>query len=182
MSHFDRLYRYALVLTRNRAEAEDLVQETYVRAIVGINGLRNENSIVGWLLQILRNQWRSELRQHQVAGIRVDVDLLLSAQITVDSSADAHSHFVSKLERSLVQKAMLQLPSDLREILILREFEDLSYQEIASQQNCPIGTVMSRLARARSSFRLLLYVAQSPSISPHPQKATVDKQETLLEV
>ncbi len=130
--YIDELFGYAMVLTRNPAEATDLVQET-----IWLNQLRHERSAP----QIV------ELGAYE--GI---------ADVAVATSKDPHAQYVSKIEQEKVRNAILQLPAEFREIIILREYEDLSYQEIAAMLDCPAGTVMSRLARARSRLRVLLSV------------------------
>ena len=89
--------------------------------------------------------------------VEIDVDET-TADIAVETSKGPHSFYVSKLECEQVREAIRQLPVDFREVILLREYEELSYQEIASVLGCPVGTVMSRLARARSKLRPLLSV------------------------
>jgi RNA polymerase sigma-70 factor (ECF subfamily) len=160
VEHIDGLYSYALALTRNRSDAEDLVQETYVRAIPALGRLREDSNIKSWLFTILRNIWLNQLRQPRVTLQMPGSDI---DQYPVEPSAgafrDPHSEFVSKIDREQVQQAIQQLPIDAREIIVLREFEELSYQEIAKVLDCPLGTVMSRLGRARSKLRALLVAA-----------------------
>jgi len=111
----------------------------------------------GWLFTILRNVWLNQLRKHrngtQIIEIEVDDGV---ANNIVEPSKDSHDLYVSKLEAEQVRAAIQELPVDFREIILLREYEDLSYQEIASVLQCPVGTVMSRLARARAKLRVLL--------------------------
>jgi RNA polymerase sigma-70 factor, ECF subfamily len=160
IEHIDGLYSYALVLTRNRSEAEDLVQETYVRAIGAVGRLRPESNVKSWLFTILRNIWFNQLRQRRTRPQIVEMDVDGSnAGISARAEGDPHSHYVSEMERHQVREAIQQLPLDFREIILLREYEELSYQEIAKILNCPAGTVMSRLARARSKLRALLSAA-----------------------
>src|SRR5215469_8227329 len=157
IEYIDSLYSYAMVLTRNHAEAEDLVQETYVRAIPAMGRLQPESNIKGWLCRILRNAWLNQLRKRRTApesmlsgaedGTVVDV---------AEPSKDAYYTLVSKIDTERVRAAIQALPPNFREIILLREFEELSYDEIASLLDCPVGTVMSRLARARSKLRALL--------------------------
>jgi RNA polymerase sigma-70 factor, ECF subfamily len=157
IEHLDGLYSYALVLTRNHAEAEDLVQETYVRAMQAMGRLRPDSNIKGWLFTILRNVWFNQLRKlrngPQIVGIEVGDG---GASSLVEPSKDSHDLYVSKLEAAQVRAAIQELPVEFREIILLREYEDLSYQEIASVLGCPVGTVMSRLGRARAKLRALL--------------------------
>jgi RNA polymerase sigma-70 factor (ECF subfamily) len=155
--HIDGLYSYALALSRNRVDAEDLVQETYVRAIRAVRRLRKESNVKSWMFTILRNIWLNQLRQPRVA-VQIsgtDMDQVLAA-VHSPSANDPHSLLLTRLDQDQVRQAISQLPAESREIILLREFEDLSYQEIAGVLKCPIGTVMSRLGRARSKLRALL--------------------------
>jgi RNA polymerase sigma-70 factor (ECF subfamily) len=157
LEHFDGLYSYAVALSRNRVDAEDLVQETYVRAFRAVGRLRKESNIKSWLFTILRNIWLNQLRQSraavQMSGM--DIDQFVP-ELPAPTGKDPHSLLVTSLEQQQIRHAISQLPPEFREIILLREFEDLSYQEIAGVLNCPIGTVMSRLGRARSKLRVLL--------------------------
>ncbi len=157
IEHIDGLYGYALVLTQNRAGAEDLVQETYVRAIRVMGRLRHDSNVKAWLFTILRNIWLNELRQRRKAPELVDVEADERTSNLMDGSTKSpHDVYVGKLERRHVREAIQQLPEEAREVILLREWEELSYQEIAIVLDCPVGTVMSRLARARSKLRDLL--------------------------
>ena len=156
----DGLYSYAMVLSRSPTEAEDLVQETCLRAIQGMGRLRPDSNVKGWLFTILRNIWLNQVRHMRKGPEMVELNPEGSeATDPVDTSEDAHAVYVGNLEREQVRAAILQLPVEFREIIILREYEELSYQEIAILLACPIGTVMSRLARARSRLRDLLPAA-----------------------
>jgi RNA polymerase sigma-70 factor (ECF subfamily) len=154
---FDGLYGYAIVLSHDRAEAEDLVQETCVRAIQAIENLRPDSNVKSWLFTILRNIWLNRLRRRRAAPKMVELDGDEStAQAAVAASKDPHALYVSKVEREQVREAIQQLSHEFREVIVLREYGDLSYQEIANVLGCPTGTVMSRLGRARSKLRSLL--------------------------
>jgi RNA polymerase sigma-70 factor, ECF subfamily len=164
IEYIDGLYSYALVLTRNRSEAEDLVQETYVRAIKAMGRLRSGSNVKSWMFTILRNVWLNQLRQRRTTPLMVEIDGdENAANSVVEFSKDPHASYVSKIESERVRQAIQQLPVDFREIILLREFEELSYQEIAAVLNCPAGTVMSRLGRARSKLRALLSDVLEPS-------------------
>ncbi len=153
----DGLYGYAMVLSRDRTEAEDLVQETCVRAVQAIESLRPDSNVKGWLFTILRNIWLNQLRQRRAAPKTVELDVDEStAEFAVETSKDPYALYVSKVEREQVREAIQQLSEEFREIIVLREYGELSYQEIASVLGCPAGTVMSRLGRARSKLRSLL--------------------------
>ena len=161
IEYIDGLYSYALALTRNRSDAEDLVQETYVRAIPALTRLREDSNIKSWLFTILRNIWLNQLRQPRIAvqmpGADIDQQPI---DLPTGTFKDPHSALVSKIDQQQVRQAVQQLPIEAREIILLREFEELSYQEIAKVLGCPLGTVMSRLGRARSKLRALLSAAE----------------------
>jgi RNA polymerase sigma-70 factor, ECF subfamily len=157
LEYLDGLYSYAMVLTRNHAEAEDLVQEAYVRAMPAMKRLRPESNVKGWLFKILRNAWLNQLRKRRTGPEIAWTDMEDgSVRDIAEPSKDSYHALVSKIEREQVQAAIQKLPPNFREIILLREFEELSYDEIAGLLDCPIGTVMSRLARARSKLRKLL--------------------------
>jgi RNA polymerase sigma-70 factor (ECF subfamily) len=155
--NIDGLYSYALIVTRNHAEAEDLVQETYLRAIQAMGRLRAGSNMKAWLFTILRNVWLNQLRKRrngpQMIQIGVEDDAVGNI---AEPSKDAHNLYVSKMEAEQVRAAIQELSLDFREIILLREYEELSYQEIAYVLDCPVGTVMSRLGRARARLRTLL--------------------------
>jgi RNA polymerase sigma-70 factor (ECF subfamily) len=155
--HIEGLYRYAVMLTRNQSDAEDLVQETYVRALPAMGNLREGSNIKSWLFTILRNAWLNQWRRNRSQARLLDHDGKDDGTSNlVATSKDPYEEYVSKTECSRVREAIERLPAEFREIIALREFEGLSYHEIAAILDCPPGTVMSRLARARSKLRILL--------------------------
>ena len=154
-TYLDGLYGYAVVLSRNSTEAEDLVQETCLRGLRGIHQLRPDGNVKSWLFTILRNIWLNQRRQRRVAPEMVELDSNATSD-PPDTARDPHAVYTDKIEQEQVRAAIQQLPVEFREIIILREYEELSYQEIAGVLGCPPGTVMSRLARARSRLRDLL--------------------------
>jgi len=157
IEYMDSLYRYALVLTRDRVEAEDLVQETYVRAIEAFTRLRENSNVKGWLFTILRNLWFNQLRKHRTGPQLVEADASsFFADGLTDDLPDAHQILEKEEDAVRVRAAISKLPSEFQEILVLREFEELSYREIAIVLDCPAGTVMSRLGRARARLKVTL--------------------------
>jgi len=161
--YLNGLYGYAMVLSRNSAEAEDLVQETCLRALRAIGGLRADGSVKSWLFTILRNIWLNQLRQRRTTPDLVELDADDNgANEPADAAQDPLTAYVNRVEHEQVRAAIQQLPLEFREIIILREYEELSYQGIAALLDCPPGTVMSRLARARSKLRELLSGGQAP--------------------
>src|ERR1700722_11508998 len=173
-AYMDGLYAYAMVLSRNPAMAADLVQESYLRALKAKESLRPDSNVKSWLFTILRNIWLNHLR-HERAGPKIaelDSDENL-ADVSVATSEDPHDLYVRNLRREQVRTAIQQLPIEFREIIILREYEDLSYSEIANVLQCRVGTVMSRLARARSKLGDMLSI--SPEPLPTVNEPTVDQ-------
>jgi RNA polymerase sigma-70 factor (ECF subfamily) len=173
-AYMDGLYAYAMVLRRNPAMAADLVQETYLRALKAKESLRPDSNVKSWLFTILRNLWLNQLR-HERAGPKIaelDSDENL-AELSIATTDDPHDLYVRKQQRERVRAEIQQLPIEFREIIILREYEELSYSEIANVLQCPVGTVMSRLARARSKLGALLSISQEPL--PTENERTVDQ-------
>jgi RNA polymerase sigma-70 factor (ECF subfamily) len=159
LCYIDGLYSYAMVLARDPAMASDLVQETYLRAIRAKDGLREDSNVKSWLTAILRNIWLNQLRHLRSVPTFIALDAEETIEeVVVDKSKDPYLQYVTKSEGERVREAIRQLPPEYREIILLREYEELSYQEIATLLNCPTGTVMSRLARARSRLRERLLV------------------------
>jgi len=154
MEHIDALYGYAMTLTRDRTEAEDLVQETYLRAAGAANRPDGNGNLKGWLFVIMRNTWLNEIR-HKNCGPGF-VDLETSEQSIGGPQENPHVVYLRKLEREQVRQAIESLPDAYREIVVLRDIEGFTYQEIAMVLDCPAGTVMSRLGRARGKLRKLL--------------------------
>lgn len=143
--HFiDGLYGYAMAITRDRHDAEHLVQETYVRAFRGMGSLQAGSNLKSWLFSILRNTQLHLIREQRSVP---EIAPSCAVEIAKDPLAT---------ERERVADAVQRLPSEFREIVVLRECEGLSYQEIAAILDCPIGTVMSRLTKARSRLRTML--------------------------
>ena len=167
IEYLDGLYSYALILTRNRADAEDLVQETYVRALQAIGRLRAGSNMKGCLFMILRNIWFNQLRKWRNGPQMIDIEVGdgVSGSI-VESSKNSHDLYVSKMQTKQVRAAIQELRIPFCEIILLREYEELSYQKIAGVLNCPVGTIMSRLRRARAKLRELLSETLERSDSP----------------
>jgi RNA polymerase sigma-70 factor, ECF subfamily len=169
-AYMDGLYADAMVLSRNPAMAADLVQETYLRALKATENLRPDSNVKSWLFTILRNIWLNYLRHERASPKIVELDSDEDfADVAVSNSEDPHDLYVKKVERERVRTAIQQLPVELREIIILREYEELSYSEIANVLQCPVGTVMSRLSRARSKLGDLLSISREPLTSVEEQ-------------
>ena len=158
LDHIDALYGFAMTLTRNPAEAQDLVQETYLRAVRAFGQLMPDSNLKSWLFAIMRNVWLNQLR-HSRSGprfVELDPDEEAGHEWFSSVAGDPHVAFISKLKREDVRAAIDALPHRYREVVVLRDLEGFSYQQIAGILGCPAGTVMSRLGRARERLRLLL--------------------------
>jgi len=154
LEHLDALFGYAMALTRDLTEAEDLVQETYLRATTATNHPGADSNMKGWLFVIMRNAWLNQVR-HRNNGPRF-VELETGEQSVDETQENPHVVYLRKLEREQVREAIESLPDAYREIVVLRDIEGFTYQEIATVLDCPAGTVMSRLGRARGKLRTLL--------------------------
>jgi RNA polymerase sigma-70 factor (ECF subfamily) len=151
--HLDAAFNYARWLTRDEAEAEDLVQDACVRAMRFFSSFRNDNARA-WLFTIVRNTWFSRVSRHQAVPKAMTVDA--EHVVLVDGELDPEEQLLRQHAVLRVRSALEQLPADFREVLVLRELEGLSYKEIAAVVDVPIGTVMSRLARARERLMTVL--------------------------
>lgn len=160
LEHIDALYGYALTLARNKTEAEDLVQETYLRAVMAANQPAPEGNLKAWLFVIMRNAWLNIARHNQNRLRIFEVEVDEPVGVASDAASNPHVVYLRKLEREQVRAAIEKLPDAYREIVVLRDLEGFSYHEIATVLNCPAGTVMSRLGRAREKLREALSVKQ----------------------
>jgi RNA polymerase sigma factor (sigma-70 family) len=160
LPHLNAAYNFARWLTRNDAEAEDVVQDACIRAMRYFDSFRGDDAR-SWLMAIVRNTWYSR------AGRRAPVTELnpmsQPAHEPVDEALDPEALLLQQHAVARVRDGLEQLPVDFREVIVLREIEGLSYKEIAAVINAPIGTVMSRLARARER---LLAALQHASAAP----------------
>jgi RNA polymerase sigma-70 factor (ECF subfamily) len=160
LEHLEALYGFAVALTRDKTEAEDLVQETYLRAVRAFSRLTPDSNLKSWLFAIMRNTWLNKIRHARNGPQFVELDAEESSEQRLDSM-DPYVAFVRKIEREQVREAIESLPRLYREIILLRDIEGFSYRQIASILGCPVGTVMSRLGRARGKLRLLLAQRQA---------------------
>lgn len=158
LTHIDALFGYAMTLTRNRTEAEDLVQETYVRGARAANQLAAESNLKSWLFVVMRNAWLNQLRRQNNGPrfVGLEDEESFDPAFPSEESTNPQVVYLRKVERTQILLALESLPTQYREVVVLRDIEGLSYQQIASVLDCPAGTVMSRLARAREKLRTLL--------------------------
>lgn len=157
LPHRDALYGHALALTRNAEEAEDLVQETTLRALRGFDSFRADGPVRAWLLTILRNLFINSYRTRVRSPRPVSLDALENPDPVVPTQPGPERQVFSRLENEALSRAVANLPSDYREVLILSDMRGFSYQEISEQLDVPIGTVRSRLSRARNRVRRALF-------------------------
>ncbi len=152
LQQLDALYGYAMTLTHSKTESEDLVQETYMRAMQNYERLRPDTNMKAWLFTILRNVWLKKLR-HGRSGpkfVLFDEDNMATQPVVQN---DPQSELFRIRERDEVRSALRRMPRYFAEIVVLRDIEEFSYKELAKMLECPLGTVMSRLARARARLR-----------------------------
>ncbi len=152
MPLFDSLYNFASWLVHNKSNAEDLVQETYLKALRSFASFQPGTNFRAWMFRILRNTFLSS-RSTLDRRMTVEIDSEDDVPVLPATSATPESLLIERLHKNAVQNAIEQLPVIFREVILLCDVEDASYQEIAEILSIPIGTVMSRLARARKAVR-----------------------------
>lgn len=163
LPHLDAAYNLARWITRNDHDAEDIVQDAFLRAFRFFDGLRDGDARP-WLLTIVRNTGYSWLEKNRPRDVvPLDDNAPLSSEMeSVGHASPAESNpeviVLQRAQSKLVNQALEELPVGYREVLVMRELEDLSYKEIAAVVGIPIGTVMSRLARGREQLRRLIEI------------------------
>ena len=153
LPHMDAAYNLARWLTRNEHDAEDLVQECYLRAFKFFESFHGGNAR-GWLLTIVRNTCYTWLREHRAEELTTSFDEDIHS--TEADPFDPQKLLLQRESAQFLSQALEELPLEFREVLVLRELEGLSYKEIAIIAGIPPGTVMSRLARARTRLKQCL--------------------------
>jgi len=164
MPLFDSLYNFARWLAHNSNDAEDLVQETYLKSLRRFASFQPGTNFRAWMFQILRNTFLSscsKLERRMTVARNLEED---GPELAVDTKTP-ETILMNRSNSQLVQRAIDALPVHYREALLLCEVEEMSYQEIAEILSIPIGTVMSRLARARKEVRESLLTAPSAPLS-----------------
>jgi RNA polymerase sigma-70 factor, ECF subfamily len=185
MPYMPALYGAALRMTRNPTDAEDLVQETYLRAYRGFEGFREGTNLKAWLYKILTNTYINIYRAKKRRPDQVDLDEMpdfsLYRQIggleAVEASATPETEVLSAIPDDEVKAALESLPEQFRMAVILCDIEQFSYKEIAEILDIPIGTVMSRIHRGRKLLqkRLWDYAAERGLVPPSvPDRQPVD--------
>jgi RNA polymerase sigma-70 factor (ECF subfamily) len=151
MPLFDQLYNFAHWLAQDRTETEDLVQETYVKALKGFSSFQPGTNFRAWMYRILRNTFLTSR-----TGLKTTATVAIDSDDSPELPAGPETPetiLIDNSQHQLLQAAIEALPVHFREVLLLCEVEEMSYQEIAETLSIPIGTVMSRLSRARKTLR-----------------------------
>jgi RNA polymerase sigma-70 factor (ECF subfamily) len=164
LTHLEAVNNLARWLMRNQTEAEDAVQDAYLLAITHFGGFRGGDGR-GWLLKIVRNTCYDRLKRNGVLNQDAFDEALHSTGLR---TSDPETALLSAERAELLREAMAGLPMEYREVLVLRELEELSYREIASIAGIPIGTVMSRLSRARRQLQQSLDLMQPALLQTRP--------------
>jgi len=177
LEHLDMLYAVALKLTRNTSDAQDLTQNTAVKALRFHNKFQQGTYIKAWLLTILRNTFINEYRRRsrrpsfvELTGLETQPDSSLKSDTSPEAPQTDPVELMELLEDE-VKMAIESLPEDFRKAVIMADLEDYSYKEIADVMGCPLGTVMSRLYRGRKLLReKLVAYAKDQRVIPQDYK------------
>jgi RNA polymerase sigma-70 factor (ECF subfamily) len=158
--HINALYNYALHLTLNPDDAEDLVQETYLKAYKFFDSFEKGTNCKAWLFKILKNNYINRFRKNIREPGKVDYDLIKDFYHTIkdvqSDTTEAESDFFHSLMHEEIYQALQALPEEFREVIQLCDIEGFTYEEIANMVESPIGTVRSRLYRGRKLLRAKL--------------------------
>jgi len=156
----DRLYNTLLNVLGSADDARDIAQDTFVQAFQKLDTFRGQSAFYSWLFRIAMNAAISQKRKTRLMPISIDVARERSGIEPADDRPDnIPSHSLERSERQiLVRTALAELPEEFRIVLVLKEMEGLKYEEIAEIVDCPIGTVRSRIHRARSELRQKLQI------------------------
>jgi RNA polymerase sigma-70 factor (ECF subfamily) len=156
LEHRGRLLKVAYLMLGHREDAEDATQRALLKALGARGRFRGDSQLYTWLYRILVNQCKDRYKSRGRAQ-RTFVEMPPEAEAMAASSAPSAQELLEEAEQSqLVRRAIAQLPPRLREILVLRHYEELPYDEIARVLGCPVGTVRSRLSKAREEVRALI--------------------------
>ena len=165
LPHLNAAYNFARWLTRDNQNAEDLVQDAYLRAWKSFDGF-NGGDGKAWLLTIVRNACYTWIQRNRSSELMASFDEEMHSPSS--RASDPEALLLEGADQELLKDALEELPVEFREVMVMREVEGLSYREIADVAGVPIGTVMSRLARARARLQQILAgstVAAKPALS-----------------
>lgn len=152
MAVFTPLYNFAHWLTQDQFEAEDLVQETYLKALKGFPAFQVGTNFRAWIFRILRNTFLTS-RSRRAARMTSTLDFDEEQDVRLSNQNTPESILLEQIELGSLRSALEKLPTAFLEVMLLCDVEDMSYREIAETLSIPVGTVMSRLARARKAIR-----------------------------
>lgn len=155
MPLFRSLYNFAHWMTRDRQQAEDLVQDTYVRALKGFKSYQSGTNFRAWIFRILRNRFLSLKTQSRTAE-HLSFDEEENEQLMPATMQTPESLLMDQITHQQIRTALDRLPAGFREVILLCDVEEMKYQEIAQLLDVPVGTVMSRISRARKLMRGML--------------------------
>jgi RNA polymerase sigma factor (sigma-70 family) len=163
LPHLGAAYNLARWLTRNDHDAEDMVQEAYLRAYRFFDRFRGGDGRA-WLLSVVRNTCYTWLKQNRAHELATPFDEALHSPDSAESGPERR--LLQQASAELLREALEELPAEFREVIVLRELEGLSYKEIAAVADIPLGTVMSRLTRARGRLQQHLAPRLSEELEP----------------
>ncbi len=152
LPHLQAAYNLARWLTRNDKDAEDVVQEAYLRAYKHFGTFRASDARP-WLLAIVRNTYHTWIRRNRFTYVEIELE---DETFTHPQSDDPELLLLKEVDKQILRSALRRLPSEFLEVIVLREFEEMSYKQISEVVEIPLGTVMSRLARARKRLAELV--------------------------
>jgi RNA polymerase sigma-70 factor (ECF subfamily) len=165
LSYVDALFGTALRLTRNRPDAEDLVQDTYLKAFRASASFERGTNLKAWLFTILHNTWRNRLRDAGREPIEIDSDAVARSAATSAAQPSPEQILLRENLDADLQQALDSLPEAFRQAVWLRDVEEFTYAEIAGMLEIPLGTVMSRIARGRRAlFERLTRATGAPDV------------------
>ena len=153
LPHLDAAYNLARWLTRDARDAEDVVQEAYLRALKHFEAFKGGDARP-WLLAIVRNTYYTWIQRNRLPEVAAAFDEETDTYIS--DVPDPETLLLKEADKQIIRRALRKLPAEFREVIVLREFEELSYKQIADVTEVPVGTVMSRLARARKRLAQLV--------------------------
>ena len=153
LPHLDAAYNLARWLTRDARDAEDIAQEAYLRALKHFGTFKGGDARP-WLLRIVRNTYYTWIQRNRVTETMTPFEE--EEEIHISDAPNPEMLLLKETDKQLVRRALRKLPTEFLEVIVLREFEELSYKQIADTVQVPVGTVMSRLARARGRLAQII--------------------------
>jgi len=153
LPHLDAAYNLARWLTRDPRDAEDVVQEAYLRALKHFDTFKGGNARP-WMLKIVRNTYYTWIQRNRITDAMTPFEE--EEDVHISDTPGPEMLLLKKTDKQLVRRALRKLPTEFLEVIVLREFEELSYKQIADTVQVPVGTVMSRLARARGRLAQII--------------------------